>query len=135
MRKTQMPGLYIMFSENKGRGVFTSEFIPKDSIIELAPIIILNNADTKLIHETKLHDYYFVWDIQEKTSAIALGYGSIYNHSDQPNTSFELNFDSNEIKFSSIRNIESGEELLINYIDSKEKEYKLWFETQNKVGQ
>jgi len=127
MLKTQTPGLFIMNSENKGRGVFTTSPIFKESLIEICPVIVLSTSDTRQIHETLLHDYYFLWDLEKKTSALALGYGSLYNHSDQPNAIFDLDYDGLNIKFAAIRDIKAGDEITVDYIAAKEEGYKLWF--------
>ena len=36
-------------------------------------------AERPLLDETNLYNYYFTW--QDQAAAIALGYGSLYNHS------------------------------------------------------
>jgi len=125
--QTQLPGLFILEDE-KGRGVYTTKKIPKDSTIELCPVILLSRKDTELIHKTSLHDFYFIWELAEQNAAIALGYGSLYNHSDQPNADFEINLDTNEIKFIATEEISAGEEILINYISSAVKGVALWFD-------
>jgi len=127
MLTTQIHGLYVAETSNKGRGVFTTADISSQSVIEICPCIILTNKDTLQIHKTLLHDYYFLWDLEEKTSAIALGFGSIYNHSELPNADFLINRDANDITFVAIKDIQAGEEILINYIGLKDTEAKLWF--------
>jgi len=127
MPATQVPGLFIMESAQKGRGVFTPEPILKGSTIEICPCIILSAADTEKIHQTFLHDYYFIWDIDKKTSAIALGYGSLYNHGDDPNATFYIDYDASSIKIVGLKDIKSMEEITIDYIGLKGEEYKLWF--------
>jgi len=127
MLTTQAHGLFIMDSPGRGRGVFTNQSIPKGSIIEICPCIILSTNDTTQIHQTLLHDYYFLWDIDQKTSAIALGYGSLYNHSDTPNAEFLIDYDATSIKIVGLKDINSMEEVTINYIDLKQTDYKLWF--------
>jgi SET domain-containing protein len=125
---SQIPGLYILDSESKGRGVFTSRDIPKGSIIESAPVIICSEKDRLIIHKTLLHDYYFLWN--ENECAIALGYGSLYNHSDKPNADFALDYMSNTIDFSAIMDIQAGEEIMINYQTINEEEFTLWFDVK-----
>lgn len=127
MLTTQAHGLFIMNSPGRGRGVFTNAIIPKGSIIEICPCIILSNTDTMQIHETLLHDYYFLWEIDKKTSAIALGYGSLYNHSDKPNAEFLIDYDATSIKIVGLETINSMEEITINYISVKSDDYSLWF--------
>ena len=123
---TQIPGLYILETEEKGRAVYTSIDINKGDVIESAPVIICDSVDTKLIHKTRLHDYYFTWG--EKESAIALGFGSLYNHSENPNTEFILDYDNLSIDFEALRDIKAGEEITINYHSDDETDFKIWFE-------
>lgn len=124
---TQLPGLYILDTEERGNAVFCVEDISTGSLIELCPVIILDPTDTEVIHKTRLHDYYFIWDIEKGSSAIALGFGSLYNHSDQPNAEFEIDRDSKAIRFIAKKDIPSGEEITIDYIASKEEGIELWF--------
>lgn len=130
MLNTQLPGLYILEDEIKGRGVYCSEDIPEGSTIELCPVIILPPKDTKGIHGTSLHDYYFIWDRETKSSCIALGYGSLYNHSDSPNAEFLNDYGSKMIRVLAIDDIPAHQEICLNYISKDETEFKLWFESQ-----
>jgi SET domain-containing protein len=127
---TQIPGLYIMETEEKGRGVYTSIPISKGDIIESAPVIVFDDKDRQLLHKTLLHDYYFLWESegdQEYEAAVALGYGSLYNHSKEPNTEFIPVFDEKVIEFVAIRDIEAGEEILIEYDEGGNSAFELWF--------
>lgn len=123
---TQIPGLYILDSEKKGRGIYTSIDISIGDVIETAPVIICDSVDTKLIHKTSLHDYYFTW--AEKECAIALGYGSLYNHSEDPNTEFILDYENMCIDFEAIKEIKAGEEITISYHSDEETDFKIWFD-------
>ena len=121
-----IPSLYIAASADAGRGVFTAEEIAPASIIETAPVIVLQKDDVSLIHKTHLHDYYFLWGANQNQAAIALGYGSLYNHSSSPNADFELDYETQFIIFKAIRKIDAGEEIRIDYhagLESRE----LWF--------
>ncbi|MEL6356545.1 MAG: SET domain-containing protein [Bacteroidota bacterium] len=122
---THLPFLYIASSKRGGRGVFTAREIPAGTTIELAPVIVLDLADTECIHDTRLHDYYFLWG--EEGSAIALGYGSLYNHSRRPNADFRMDFERKEIKFFALHDIIPGKEILINYTDEEDERTRLWF--------
>ena len=125
---TQLPGLYLLEVEEKGRGVFCLEDISKESLIELCPVIIIPPKETAIIHKTSLHDYYFIWDIDANSSAIALGYGSLYNHSENANADFYSDKADHQIKIIASRDIPAGEEITINYISIKETGFELWFE-------
>ncbi|MDG2450219.1 MAG: SET domain-containing protein-lysine N-methyltransferase [Saprospiraceae bacterium] len=128
MRATQMPGLFIVTDPIKGRCVHTGEEINVGDLIEVCPVIVFSEDDLKSIHNTHLHDYYFLWGAERKEGAIALGFGSLYNHSDDPNASFEIDLESDEIRFVCIQKIVPGSEVSISYVDSQFREdVKLWF--------
>ncbi len=122
----RIDGLYIMETERKGRGVFCAVDIPIGSIIEISPVIILDSTDTKKIHQTKLHDYYFLWG--DTHSAIALGFGSLYNHNENPNADYQMDFEGKNIIFSAMTAIKAGQEICINYNNGDLKQTELWFE-------
>ena len=128
----QIPGLFIAPSDLGGRGVFTSQTIEKGSLIELAPVIVLPKKDMKLIHETHLHDYYFRWNEGWVDCAIALGYGSLYNHSFQPNARFECDFGNKTLDIYCHKNIEAGTEITINYNGEIDNQTPLWFHKNGK---
>ena len=107
------PHLYVGPSPLGGRGVFTAAEIPTGSIVELAPVILLSAADRTAVHKTHLHDYYFQW--AGDGAAIALGYGSLYNHAEAANLEYELDYDFDQIRFTALRDIAASEELLIDY--------------------
>lgn len=122
-----IPGLYIAESAGKGRGVFTAEPLEPGDVIEICPVIVLQNHDLTVIHQTGLHDYYFLWGQQREQCAIALGYGSLYNHDDQPNAEIELDFGEEQIIFKCLKAIRPGEEITIHYHSDPEFGGKLWF--------
>ena len=128
MPTTQRPGLHIIPHEIKKRCIVCLETISKGELIELCPVIVLSAEDTVLIHKTKLHDYYFVWDIEEKSAALALGYGSLYNHSDEPNAEFELMIPDKMIRIYALADIPAGEEICLDYMGLKDTEASLWFQ-------
>ena len=49
MKTTQVPGLYILNDAVKGRSVHTLNDIPKDSLIEVCPVITFSTKDLKKI--------------------------------------------------------------------------------------
>lgn len=122
-----IPSLFITHSSLGGRGVFVGEDLPANSIIEICPVIILSEMDKEKVHETFLHDYYFLWGADEKQAAIALGYGSLYNHSYSPNAQFIANIEEESITIESIAPIEAGSEITINYNGDVEDKTPLWF--------
>lgn len=98
----------------KIRGLIATERIAANKIIERCPAIVyLKNAP--VIEQTIFDHYVFDWD--EKHEALALGYGSLCNHSYEPNVKVDFDYKKREIQFIAKRDIESGEELMINYND------------------
>ena len=96
-------------ARKKGRGVFAKRDITKGQIIERVPLLIVSWDE---IADSELADYVFVYT--ETKVAIALGYGSLYNHSYCPNARYDD--DGRRVKiFSAIRNIVAGEEITVNY--------------------
>lgn len=121
----RIPSLYIKPSPLGGRGVFTALEIPAGSLIEQCPVIILSAKDRKIIHKTFLHDYYFLWE--PDGCALALGFGSLYNHRSEPNADYEMDYDQKTIDFICIRDIKAGEEITVNYTDGDDRQTELWF--------
>ena len=123
----QRPGLYIAHSEGKGRGVFTSEEIQAGEIIEICPVLVIPSSQLPIIHKTVLHDYYFLWGEKMDQCAIALGFGSIYNHALNPNANFILDMDNQTIDIEAILTIEAGDEITLNYHGEPGNKNDLWF--------
>ncbi|MFM2010791.1 MAG: hypothetical protein RLZZ479_1182, partial [Bacteroidota bacterium] len=48
-------------------------------------------------------------------AAIPLGYGGIYNHSDNNNCQFMNDMDNGLLYIITLKNINAGEQLLVNY--------------------
>jgi len=122
----QIPNLYVAQTVH-GRGVFTAAPVEKGSIIEICHIIVIPKEELPIIHKTTLHDYYFVWGKEMENCAIALGFGSLYNHAVNPNANFILDLSNNTIDIEAIKNIEPGEQITINYHGQPGDEEKLWF--------
>jgi hypothetical protein len=123
----RIESLYIADTETKGRGVFTAANISKGDIIEVCPIIKIPRRELPIIHKTVLHDYYFLWGEDLEECAIALGYGSIYNHALYPNANFILDIENNTIDIEAIEDINAGEEITLNYHGEPGDESELWF--------
>ncbi len=70
----------------KGWGVFAARDIAADEIIERCPMLVLSKSDVWQVDAT-LSRYVFTWCNDQV--ALALGYGSLYNHSFQPNARCE----------------------------------------------
>lgn len=125
----QSPGhLLVTRTDDRGRGVFTTQPIAKGETIEVCPMIVFKKADRILIDDTFLYEYYFEWGKNGNKGAIALGYGSLYNHSYSPNARYLPDFDLNILSFISIRDIDAGEEITVNYNLDPEDQTPVWWE-------
>jgi SET domain-containing protein len=97
----------------KGRGVFARTKIPKATVIERVPVVTLPVAEVfGSTRQSKLARYVFNWG--DGVVAIALGYGSLYNHSYRPNAKFYSEGHLTQV-FSSMRDIDAGEEITVDY--------------------
>lgn len=111
--------LEIRNSKNRGRGVFTTKEIQKGIILHKAPVIIEHQNDIG-----KLNKYCFGWTTDKV--AIALGFGSLFNHSERPNAFFKTvnNTKFPEIHFIAKKKIKAGQEIFIDYGDLYEYDWK-----------
>lgn len=125
-----LPFLFIAPSNVGGRGVFTNEAIEVNTVVEIAPVIVMDNADRLLLDKTLLHDYIFEWGADKQQCCMALGYVPVYNHSYTSNCEYEMDFEANTIAIKAMRNIGSGEELFINYNGDWNDPTRLWFDAR-----
>ena len=86
------PAIRVEKIKGKGPTVLATGNISKSEIIECCPVIVLSpdkklDAIWKRLHEVMLESmfshHHFWWTAQY--GALALGYGSLYNHSSEPN--------------------------------------------------
>lgn len=113
-------------SKIHGIGVFAAKNIKRNEIIEICKLIIMSQKDTRLIDETSLYDYYFSW--KDNKSGIALGNGSLYNHSYEPNAKYIKNFSAAAITFIALKPIRAGSEIIVNYNGDPKKKNRVWFD-------
>ncbi|WP_245645788.1 SET domain-containing protein-lysine N-methyltransferase [Niabella ginsenosidivorans] len=111
-----------------GKGVFTSAPITAGSVIEIAPVIVMPPKDRVLLDQTLLHDYIFEWGEEGTQCAMALGWIPIYNHAYRSNCEYEMDYATTSIQIRTVRAIEAGEELFINYGGSWDSDRPVWFE-------
>lgn len=123
-----IPGLYIGRTEARGRGVFTAGALSAGDVIESCPVLLLPADDRKRIHASRLHDYYLEWPDGSGRIAIMLGYGSLYNHGRPANARLEFDLEGEGVSLFATRDIEAGEELLIDYREGEQGTDGLWFE-------
>jgi SET domain-containing protein len=123
------PDVTIGHSEGRGRGVFAARRFEPNETIEVCPVIVLSEADARTLDGTSLYDYYFGWGKDGKAAAIALGYGSLYNHSFSPNAVHHKNAADGTITIVAVKSIAPGEEIFIRY-NTGAGTSQMWFEVR-----
>jgi len=109
--------IYVKKSPVHGWGVFAKEDIMENEVFEECPVLTLpiekGEATSLLV------DYRFNWpqggDWQEQV--LALGYGSLYNHSENANAFWISDLENKTFKFVSNRLIKQDEEIFVWYGD------------------
>jgi SET domain-containing protein len=125
-----LPCIHIGSTEVMGLGVFTSESIDQGTLIEESPVIVMSLDERKLLDETSLHNYIFEWGEKKDQCCMALGYVPVYNHSYRSNCEYEMDFEKNIIAIRTVRFINAGEELFINYNGDWNNDKLLWFDAK-----
>jgi uncharacterized protein len=110
-----LPSIAVRQFPGKGRGVVAERHFEPDEIVERLPVIVIPHDEVSLICQTRLAHYYFEWGDDCKQAAIALGYGSLYNHAYTPNARYEFRESEECLEFIALREIQPGEEITINY--------------------
>jgi hypothetical protein len=124
-----LASLFIHQTSRMGKGVFTKEAIEKGSIVEIAPVIVMEKEDRRILDQTLLHDYIFEWGQDKHQCCVALGYVSMYNHSYQANCEYEMDYERELMTIKSVQYIPPGEELFINYNGDWNNKKPVWFKT------
>jgi len=120
--------IYVAKSGEMGRGVFASADLKKNTVIEVAPVIVMSRKDRSFLDQTLLHDYIFEWGNQQDQCCMALGYVPLYNHSYESNCEYEMNFKKEIITVKTVRSIKAGDELFINYNGDWNNKKSVWFD-------
>ncbi len=107
------------------RGVFATRDIKKGELIHEAPVIPYPNEEHEHVEKTILADY--VYEYGANHTALLLGYGSLFNHSYQPNATYEISFEKHTFDFYAYKDIAAGEEIFINYNGEEDNMDPLWF--------
>jgi SET domain-containing protein len=120
MNRIYSPDVYIADTlTDKGRGVFAGRDYRAGEVVEVAAVIVLENGDVALLGKTLLRTYDFDWQVLAKTktpaTAIAAGYGGMYNHADPANMIYRADPVAVTLIFTAVRDISRDEQLTINY--------------------
>jgi uncharacterized protein len=105
--------LYLRRSPIHGLGVFAATDRQPGVVLEVSPVLVVRRKQVAALQQTVLCRYFFQWP--PHSAALALGYGSLYNHSYQPTARFELDVEWGLILFAAIQPISQNQEITINY--------------------
>lgn len=113
---------------NAGRGVYARADIKKGEIIERCPVIEVPRYDTSNLKESILVTYFFYFGKKKQRLAIALGFGSIYDHSYKPNATYKIKLTGRTMDFVALKDIKKDDEITVNYNFGNPKDKRpLWF--------
>jgi SET domain-containing protein len=125
------PSLYIELTQKKGKAVFTNVEIEVGVVVEISPVIVMNNDHRIHLDKTLLHDYIFEWGDKKDKCCMALGFIPIYNHSYTSNCEYFMDYEEEIIFVKTVHAIKKGEELTINYNGDWNDATKVWFEVES----
>ena len=95
------------------RGLLAVRDIAVGEVIERSPVVLFRVEHERFLETSILRNYYYLWD--ERSFALALGYGSLYNHSLHANVDFKCDFETQTITYTAAKPIRRGDELTVNY--------------------
>ena len=111
------PKIYIKDSivTKNERGVFALSDIKKGELIETCPIIEIPENDPSNPTEGTLIQYIYYFGKSKNKQLLALGFGSIYNHTRIPNAIYKIKEKEAIIEFIASKDINKDEEITVNY--------------------
>ena len=125
MAFAQSDAIEVKRIKGKGLGVFARRSIRKGDVIERVPVLVVPLADLENgAGETVIANYCFGWG---EKAALALGYGSLYNHSYRPNARYD-DVGPRTKEFTALRDIAPGEEITVNYNGKPGSKAPVWFD-------
>lgn len=110
--------IFVKKSSMHGFGVFAGKTIKKGAIIEECYFIHSKGGDKAL------DDFYFEAKGKKGKNALLLGFGSIYNHSDEPNADYTINLKTRVATITAEKTILKGKEIFVSYGDK-------WFSSRD----
>ena len=102
---------------DRGRGVFALKPYSSGDVVEVCPVLVFAKASLELPEpfDKRVFDWAVLAGAPPASSALALGYGSMYNHANPANMRYEADAPSRLMRFIAVRDIDADQELTINY--------------------
>jgi SET domain-containing protein len=107
--------LYVRTVRGMGRGVFAGRRFRAGEVIEVCPVLLISESMERKCRDEIIDKYIFEWDKTGDVAAIAFGFGSLYNHSADPNATFGRRKRDKVIVFRATRTIAKGEQIFVDY--------------------
>lgn len=107
-------------SKIHGTGVFACRKFQRGDVVEVCPAVIL--PDRMVEPGSPLDGITYAWG--DATCAVALGYGSLYNHADRPNAEAVIDVDAQTVTIVAVRGVDEGDEVTVRYVPDPAD---LWF--------
>jgi hypothetical protein len=101
----------------RGRGVYATRRFAKGEVVERCPTVQVPDSEVS----GRLGDYAYM-SVKEGDVLLVLGYGMLYNHSEDPNVEY-VQEEPSTVEYVALRTVEPGDELTIHYGDD-------WWETR-----
>jgi hypothetical protein len=112
----QAPDIYVADTgTQRGRGVFARRDFAEGEVVEQSPVILFYEPHTQLPSAIRRCVFNWVVPGQAPAHAMALGFGTLYNHANPANMCWVADPINFTIRFIAVRPIASGDELTINY--------------------
>jgi hypothetical protein len=116
----------VVVTPGKGRGVVATRRIHEGERFDRAHVLVVEADQVPHVERTVLDFYVYAWN--DERLAVALGVGSLYNHSYRPSARYLKRFDDVVIDYVALRDIEAGEEITINYNGRPDDQTPMWFD-------
>ena len=123
--------LHVRSIPAKGRGVIAGRRFSEGELIERDHVIVVPPEEWALVQETVISEFCFAWHERADDVAVALGYGSLLNHSYSPNAISVKHVRKRVIDFVALCDIEEGEEITLNYHGDPEARDPLSFDVKD----
>jgi SET domain-containing protein len=95
-----------------GRGVRAAVDIAAGATVEICPVVVVPADQVEHLDRTALYDHYYRFGAD---AAVALGCGSLYNHSPAPNARYDADVTAGVIRIVAVADITAGDEVLVDY--------------------
>lgn len=117
-----IPRCYRIGTGPKGRGLFATTNVPPRTLLHVAPCLKIEQEEYQNWLKYSLLEHY-LFNTNSGCKMLALGDGSLFNHSRHPNVDYRVDGENEVIRYiSGHAPIQSGDELCIYYGDN------LWFD-------